>query len=439
MQIVKYRRFSRANWLNIHLYLALSAGLFFVILGITGSISVYRDELDELLNPQLVVDQPLADYLPLDKIMAAVRMQHPNRLGAWTLEMPRTPHGMITAWFDKPRETFFEYYAPLMVSVNPYTAEVVASRFWGQTTVTWILDLHTQLRMERWGWQCVGGLGFLMLLSILSGLYLWWPGYAQLKTAFRLRCNSGVLKLAFDGHKLLGFLGAPALLILAFTGFQLSFPVLLENLTQSTAMTHGNNGPNIRSSAQPNNRPIVLEDAEFIARGAFKRSQLRRITTPVGETGTYRVNLRLGRELNQKHPLTMVWVDRWSGHIREVRDPGEFSTGQRFASLMWPLHTGEALGDTGRRVWFMTGFIPLVLYLTGLLHWLHRRGKIRDRQIDYVGIKAAVQRLGYTCYRLALRLAHWLLPILKQQVPVIKASADKLTVLAHQLFTRLTK
>jgi uncharacterized iron-regulated membrane protein len=51
----------RATWLKIHLYLALFIGFFFALMGLTGSISVYREAIDEFLNPQLVTDvtQPL--------------------------------------------------------------------------------------------------------------------------------------------------------------------------------------------------------------------------------------------------------------------------------------------------------------------------------------------------------------------------------------------
>ena len=156
MQFPIQRLLTRSTWLKVHLYLALSAGFFFALMGLSGSLSIYREELDELLNPQLVIEEPQGKYQSLDRIMASVRAAHPNRYGSWTLEMPRSPHGMVTAWYDKPTETFFELYAPLMVSVNPYTAEVVTSRFWGETATTWLLDLHTQLqagplRLERGG------------------------------------------------------------------------------------------------------------------------------------------------------------------------------------------------------------------------------------------------------------------------------------------------
>ena len=159
MQLSTQRLLTRPIWLKVHLYLALSVGFFFALMGLSGSISIYREELDGLLNPQLVIEEPQGKYQSLDKIMASVRAAQPNRYGSWTLEMPRSPQGMITAWYDKPTETFFELYAPLMVSVNPYSGEVVTSRFWGTTATTWLLDLHTQFRLDRFGLTVCDGRG----------------------------------------------------------------------------------------------------------------------------------------------------------------------------------------------------------------------------------------------------------------------------------------
>ena len=128
---------------------------------------------------------------------------------------------MITAWYDKPTETFFELYAPLMVSVNPYTGEVVSSRFWGETATTWLLDLHTQLGLDRIGWNAVGILGLLLIISCSTGLYLWWPGIRELGQAFKVRHRAGMMQLTFDLHRLLGLFSAVSLLVLAFTGFLL--------------------------------------------------------------------------------------------------------------------------------------------------------------------------------------------------------------------------
>lgn len=78
-------------------------------MGLTGSVSLYREAIDEFLNPQLVVEHPAGQRQSLNKIMLAVQNAHSDLTGAWTLEMPRTPHRMLTGWYDKSSKTFLSY------------------------------------------------------------------------------------------------------------------------------------------------------------------------------------------------------------------------------------------------------------------------------------------------------------------------------------------
>ncbi|WP_230874825.1 PepSY-associated TM helix domain-containing protein [Methylomonas sp. LL1] len=365
----------------------------FGLIGLSGSLSIYREEIDSLLNPELVIAPTQGPVLSLDKILTQIRKAHPNRHGAWTLELPRSEQGTITAWFEKPRESVDKFYAPLMVAVNPYTGEVVGSRFWGQTLGTWLLDMHTHLQLENSGRNLVAILAVLLSISVASGLYLWWPGRARLTQAFKIRQDAGLMRFLMDLHRLLGLLSALFLLLLAFTGFHLAYPKLLESLTASAGMGHGDEGPNIRSTAIPNDRPVGIAEAVLIARGLFPSSEVRRITTPTGDLGTYRINLRQRQELNQHHPFTTVWVDRWSGQIRGVNNPSQFSAGQTFTTWQWPLHTGEAFGANSRPIWFIMGLMPLTLWLSGVCHWLSRKGLIRDRPLDLITPLRSTSRL----------------------------------------------
>ena len=421
MRIPIHRLFTRSAWLKAHLYLALCAGFFFVLIGLSGSLSIYRAEIDTFLNPELSIENPQGAYQTLDKIFAAIISVHPNKTGEWTLEMPLSSNGMITAWFEKPSETFFEFYAPLMVSVNPYTAEVVSSRYWGSTFTTWVLNLHTQLGMDGFGWNAVGVLGILLSISCLSGLYLWWPSFKTLKEAFRFRPHNGMMLLAFDVHRWLGLFSTWTLLILASTGFLLSYPSILETFTGSSGMEHGQTGRTITSTAIPNNHPTGLSAATFVAQGPFPKAELRRITTPVGDTGVYRINLRQKSEVNHRHPYTTVWVDRWSGQIKEVRNPSQFTQGEVFASWIWPLHTGEAVGASGRLLWFFSGISLFVLYVSGMLRYLCKRGIVRDRLVNYKNIKqlgyqigARGQKAGEIVYVFAVGLFKKLVPQARQ-------------------------
>lgn len=379
MRTYLQRLLTRKFWLQVHTVTALCAGLLFVVLGLSGGVSVYREELDDLFGADIQTGPPSQPMLSLERIMLAVQQAHPKRYAPWTLELPSRPGLPATAWYARPDETAERGYAPLMVTVNPYTGEVLASRFWGETLATWLADLHTQLLAGRGGWNVVGGLGLLLMISASSGLCLWWPGLVGLRQAFRLRGRQGVMKLALDLHRGIGFFAAAWLLLVAFTGFNLAFPGLATGLIGDSAMAHGNEGLELRSTAIPNDQPVTLTQAVVIARGLFPHAEVRRITQPAGESGSYRVNLRQRGEVNLRHPFTTVWVDRWSGQILDVRNPTQFSPGQSFLAWLWPLHTGEALGAGGRLLWSLAGAIPLLLYLTGLLRWLHLRGWIDDR------------------------------------------------------------
>lgn len=55
------------------------------------------------------------------------------------------------------------------------------------------------------------------------------------------------------------------------------------------------------------------------------------------------------------------------------RDPNRFTAGETFLNLMWPLHNGDALRLPGRILVCITGFVPLVLYVTGIIRWLQKR------------------------------------------------------------------
>jgi uncharacterized iron-regulated membrane protein len=412
---------TRTAWIKVHVYLGLSLGLLLAVIGLTGSFCVYGDAWDEFFNPRLYIAETQAPMLSPDKIFAAVRAAHPQRNGEWTLEMPRTPHSPIVGWFEKPAETAGAFYAPLMVAVNPYSGEVLDSRFWGRTLASQIIDLHTDFAMEGGGRKLLAWLAAILILSVISGVYLWWPERAKLAAAFSVRHDAGLMRFLFDLHRLSGLAGAGLLLVLAFTGFHLAYPPLLEKLTASAGMGHGDAGPNVRSTAVPNDRPVNLQEAVLIARGPFPSSEVRRITTPRGETGTYRINLRQRQEINQHHPMTNVWVDRWSGQIRDVQNPEKFSAGQRFTLWMWPLHTGEAFGAGVRFLWFLAGLLPAFLFVTGLWHWLFRRGMAADRPLDLPGLKRKFFMLSRQAYACA---AAWLKRLQPKLAAAIKQLND---------------
>lgn len=171
------------------MYLGLSAGFIFAIAGLTGSALVFYVELDEILNPQLRIEvsdtqKNLQSY---EALFQSLNHVHPERQNSWRLEMPRNENSMIVARYYKPKETEHLHFAPYMVWLNPYTAEVISSRLWGDTIMTWIYDLHYTLLLDSTGKIIMGILGSFLIALLLSGIYLWFPTKTQWKNALTFK------------------------------------------------------------------------------------------------------------------------------------------------------------------------------------------------------------------------------------------------------------
>jgi len=377
----------RKLWLNLHLGLALAVGFLFVLMGLTGSCNVFMDELDEIFNPDLVVQAPGHEVLSLDDLLAAVRKAHPRLDCPWSLMMPRHASAMLTASCSIPKEQTGGEPKELMVAVNPYTGEIVKSRYSGETLMTWIWKLHLTLMLGRAGATVVGFVGMAMLVSVLTGIYLWWPSRSRLVRALTLKRRASPERRVFDLHKVFGVYGTPVLAIVAFSGVYLVFfdyvrpmvdrfsPVELDGWADPQGLT---------SKIAAGAMPIPLASAVRSAEAVFPEARLRRIRMPEGPAGVYGIRLWQPGEANHLWPSTAVYVDQYSGEVIAVRDPNRFSAGETFLNVMYPLHGGEALGLPGRILVAIAGFTPLVLYVTGLVRWRQKRRAARrvDERIE---------------------------------------------------------
>ena len=73
MRYAKLRRW----WLTAHLYLGLTLGGFFVLLGLTGSFIVFYLGIDEAIVPTKVTQSPVGN-LPLEHVLDVLRDKFPN-------------------------------------------------------------------------------------------------------------------------------------------------------------------------------------------------------------------------------------------------------------------------------------------------------------------------------------------------------------------------
>ncbi|MBB1161808.1 PepSY-associated TM helix domain-containing protein [Aquariibacter albus] len=366
---------ARRLWLRLHRWLGLGLALWFVLVGLTGSVLAFYPELDALLDTRLARREG-APPMTLEQAYAALQAAHPQRGPGWRLEIPQAPGEPLTARYLRPAETRGQGFAPLLATVDPATRQVVLNRFWGQHLTTWVYDLHYSLLLGKHGVTAVGIGGGLMMVSLLSGLWLWWPRGGGWRAAWRLKLRGAApARRHHDLHKLGGWLALPLLGMLAFSGLLLALP----HWTQPVIAAFSPLTP-LPSVPQgfPEPRRLSVDQAVAVAEAAWPGARARWVDPPAEAGSPWRVRLRQPDEPGVRFPATLVWIDDASGEIVAARDPRAFTAGDVFWQWMHPLHMGEAFGLPGRAGVAAAGLLPLLLAWTGWRRW---RDKRRARKV----------------------------------------------------------
>lgn len=365
------------QWLRVHWAIGLFAGALFAVMGLTGSALVFYQAIDEWLNPDRLIVEEDGTYRSFDDMAAAARTAKSDVPGPQGLLLPQTRDGVVVAWF-KWRDGRSDSARDLEVTIDPYNAEVRSrDRIWGKTLVSFVYELHKGLWLGRVGEIVAGILACLLVLSVSTGLYLWWPKPRRVRQALTFRSEGSLIRRQYDLHKLSGLASAPAVFVLACTGLYLEFPDAVVSLMGVVGAV--SEETEVRSTVRPDAQPITVDEAVWIAKGVFPDGELKWIGLPQQADDAVQIGLRQPDEVRRTGGDSVVWLDQYSGAVLKVRDWRTLAAGDRFLCWLFPLHNGEAFGLTGRWIVFFTGFIPLVLYITALrMWWLKRQAHRRQ-------------------------------------------------------------
>jgi uncharacterized iron-regulated membrane protein len=371
----------RRLWLDVHLYLGLFVGALLVVFGLTGSVLVFWQEIDEWLTPRLLtVTVPLGSpagepgYRPLGEILAAALQEAPPGSRVTQVYGPGGHAGVFAVYAEHPSKAWARIF------VDPYRARVTGVRSYGvnewvpSSFMDVVFALHYTLFLGERGIMIAGVCAVLLILSLLTGIIVWWPRAGQWRHAFVIRRPVRPVRLNFDLHKTLSLytclvLGA---VLLSGVDMNLNGPFVWTVQLFSPA-THGPaQAPT--STPVPGLVPIGAERAVAIAAGTYPDGVLSSVAMPDGETGVYVIGRRHVPGLSAFWSERQVTVDQYSGAILDVRDPTTRRTaGETFLDWQWPLHSGQAFGMTGRLLVFFSGLACPAIYATGVLMWWRKR------------------------------------------------------------------
>lgn len=348
---------------KLHLWLGLSLGLLFVLLGLTGSVLVFYPEIDALLNPEVRVEGPVAP--DLDRALATVRAAYPAKPGPWRFEVTGAG-GAIPARFYNPPERAGADFAPMLVWISPDGSQVLRRTYWGDTAMTFLYDLHYRLLIGKTGAVVLGYAGIALFVLILSGLWAWWPRGSWRK-ALRYKGDAGPSRRWRDQHKLGGLWGLPFLLILTVTGVMLELPeesdaVLGALVAPVEVMPHP-------ASSAWEGKPVRVAEAVAVAQAALPQARIAWVEVPGPGEGAFRIRMQAPGDPSDRFPHSFVWVDQYKGTLLAVSDARQANASGVINAWLHALHDGSFGGLVTRILTALAGLIPLLLFVTGFRRW----------------------------------------------------------------------
>jgi uncharacterized iron-regulated membrane protein len=337
---------------------------------VTGSVLVFDHDMDKAGNRAVFEIAGAGERASFDRIVASAGRAVPAVEGPHRLVVPEGPGWPLSVEYFHPGPDRFR---GTQVLVDPVTAEVRTVREWGDWLASFIYRLHQALALGYSGETVVAVAGVLMLVSLISGLVVWWPRPGGWRRAFSPRLRRGRVSLWLDLHNRLGVYPCVALLVVTLTGVAMSWHDEVHHLVEATLPTRPH-----AETALPNPVPrsewLPLDALVERARARFPGGELQRIRFPRQESGPLRIMLRQPYEVARTYGQTYVWLDPADGTILAAREPAGRPAGDALLGWIFPLHSGQAFALPGRLIVFATGLLPALLLVSGFIVWW-RKGR----------------------------------------------------------------
>ena len=347
---------------NIHLYIGLAVGLFLVLSGLTGSLIVFREEIEELMHPELLETRVRGERVPVQTVLNTVRRAYPEDKIIF-LRMPRTPQETYLLKMNSAHDLF--------VYADPYSGEVLGAHRQEDTFIGWVALVHTELLIGERGKTAVGISALLLICMSITGLILWWPRNGKISRGLKIDWRGPWKTLVFDMHRAVGIYSVLFLLIIAFTGVSLVFNKTVAEITNFLTASAPRPPPPL-SAFQGEAETIPSMDDLLHKADLALSGPTTWITLPQTLEAPVVVRKKIAGEL---HPngKSFVFFDQYTGEVLLVEDASSAPAGTRIYNTFYPIHIGTLGGLPTRIFQVIVGFLPLLLFVTGYIMWKNQR------------------------------------------------------------------
>jgi uncharacterized iron-regulated membrane protein len=360
----------RRTFLMMHRWTAIVLFVLLVPISFSGTVLVFQSELDALINPARYAVSGDAVLPPVAYFTnAASAVDGDARITSVRFPQDRGPV-VVQARAEG------ESGPPQIISVylDPPTARVLDTQQFRSSAIGFLHRFHENLTVPAYsGRAIVGWAGVGMLLLSLSGIYLWWPRDGVFVPGLRWRrAQHGDRNL----HHLFGFWIFLPLALVSFTGIYLAFPPQ-SRAVMSAIATVSPQGGRARFAGVAS-QTTMTADASLKAAGTIAPDSrpVALFVPPARGPLVWRVQFR-----RDDGEMTTVLVNDSTRSVTAVPDQ---LSGDRAAQWIRWIHEGSRGGPLWRVMVALTGLVPTLLGITGILMWLRERRVRRARWIEPV-------------------------------------------------------
>ncbi|QEC45821.1 putative iron-regulated membrane protein [Pseudobacter ginsenosidimutans] len=371
-----------------HLYLGIIAGAILVVVGLTGSILVFQDEIDIALNKDLFESMKGQKRYSIEEVVPVVQQKYPTKEFDY----------VMYADVKNPNATyrFFNFHTEEEFFINPYTAELSGKRLVNSSFIRIVMNIHRTLLVPVAGRYIVGFATLCMLILTISGLRLWVPQqykkWKQWKAVLTVNFRASFKRQNYDWHNVIGFYTAPIVILLSITGIAITFSTLfigsLFMITgqspQSVASIFGQKSVVVEGA-----KTLTLAEVSAIAHQQMPTAVLIGAAIPDEKDGVYRLDMK-SPGASKEGNRVMMMVDQYSGKITLNSETDFPNIGNSYLSWLTPLHYGTFGGMPTRILALIGGLVPLLLFITGFIIWWPRYKKQKGKA-TYVEPKPTVK------------------------------------------------
>ncbi|MES2474798.1 MAG: PepSY-associated TM helix domain-containing protein [Verrucomicrobiota bacterium] len=346
---------------QLHSWLGLIAGLALLVIGLTGSLLVFKQEIDGQLAPDLVLQaDPTQPRLDHDAFLATLQGHLPNhKIVGWG--KGPSPGSADAVYAVKVGETEGKMFYADPATGMPRNTDLEKH----ETVSDWLLKLHYTFFADHVGELIVGLFGIVFCALGITGVILYRNFW---KTLFRLRWKMSARIFFSDVHKMVGISSTAFNLVLGITGAWWNLSHLIGHLAEEVPE------PVVKTVERQWADTVSIEKLVADARAKLPGYKANWISLPFESGGDV---MMFGGTEDQgvlRSPYgSIVVFNGATGELKSATKANEVGLWGQVLDAFRPLHFGNFGGLPVKILWSLGGLAPAILALSGTFLWWKRK------------------------------------------------------------------